>query len=257
MRRFIALFLLSISCLQAEIIEVNEINQLKTYAKPGRLIIFDIDNTLMETAQFLGSDTWFHHRIGFHKQAGMNANDALEKALSEWMAVQNVTDVVLVEDEAEEIVRGLQENGYTVMGLTTRGLGLCMRTIEQLNRLSVDLSKTPPSHREIHFMNPIGVLFRKGILFTAGTHKGQALFKLLDQVDYQPKEIVFINDKASHLRQVEITCEQRGIPFIGLRYGYLDPKLKRYDDTIADVQFKRFGRILSNEEASKRLKRQK
>ncbi len=238
------------SCVCAEIIETNSICRIREYITPESLVIFDIDNTLMEPSQTLGNDQWFYHRLKQHKAAGMNAEDALEKSLAEWYAVQNVTKVRLVEPCAADLIQSLQKDNYTVMGLTTRGLGLCRTTIYQLKSLGINLGVTAPTHEEFHFMNCKGVLFRQGILFTAGSNKGKALAKLLHRIGKQPKNIVFINDKATHLREVEEVCEQYNVPFIGLRYGFLDATVAAFNPEIADIQFEAFGQILSDEEAA-------
>ncbi|MCB1149869.1 MAG: DUF2608 domain-containing protein [Chlamydiia bacterium] len=182
---------------------------------------------------------------------GKEPHEALEMALSEWMAVQNISKMKLVEPSAAEIVRSLQEAGYTVMGLTTRGLGQSTRTNEQLKTVGIDLSRTAPANEDIFFMNGRGVLFRGGTLFTANTHKGKALFTFLDEAGYKPQRILFINDKRSHILPIEEWADQRGVPFIGLRYGFLDEKVKNLNLEITEIQWEHFGHILSDAEAQK------
>lgn len=242
-------FFMLCNTLSADIIETNHIGDIRNYIKPNSLVIFDIDNTIMETAQELGSDQWFYHRLQQNQAAGMEFEEALDETLAEWYAVQSVSKVKLVEPCAADVIRGIQNDGYTVMGLTTRGLGLCRTTIHQLKSLKVNLDTTAPTHEEIHFMNKEGVLFRKGILFTAGSHKGIALAKFLHLINQKPDNIVFINDKATHLRPIEEICEKYGVPFIGLRYGFLDEKVANFRSDIADIQYEAFGHIISDEAA--------
>lgn len=248
-----ALFVLQ-SFVSAEIIETNSIHDLKKYIRPETLVLLDIDNTLMEPTQTLGSDQWFCHRIDYHENLGLNANDALEKALSEWMSIQSVTKVKVVEPGTAELVAELQKDGYTIMGLTTRGLGLSTRTIFQLQSLGIDLTTTAPSKEDVFFMNHHGVLFHGGILFTAGTHKGVALAKLLHQIEHIPESIVFINDKKQNIQEVEVICEKYGVPFTGLRYGYIDEKVNNFRVDIADIQLEHFGHIISDDEAERCIK---
>jgi len=257
MKRFFILLLLIIPSLHAEIIETKSMDQLYNYLKPNTLVIFDVDNTLIEPVQSIGSDQWFRHRISYWVDQGMVQEEALEKALAEWMAVQNISQMQLAEPNIDKIVRHLQERNFTVMGLTTRGLGMSTRTNQQLAILGIDLSKTAPTTDDVFFMNVRGVLFRGGTLFTANTHKGIALFKLLDQFDYTPKMILFINDKRSHIVPIEEEAAKRNIPFIGLRYGRLDEKVKNLNSEITEIQFERFGHILSDEEARKILNERK
>jgi hypothetical protein len=104
-------------------------------------------------------------------------------------------------------------------------------------------------------MNHHGVLFHRGILFTSGTHKGMAMAKFLSQIGHMPKSIVFINDKRQNIEEVEVIAEKYGVPFIGLRYGYVDEKVNNFNEDVANLQFQHFGRIISDEEAERSLKR--
>jgi len=247
LRLICALFLMA--PLSAEIIDVMNLDQLYNYLKPTTLVIFDIDNTLIEPVQSVGSDQWFRHRIAHWIDQGLEQDEALEKALNDWMAVQNISKMQLVEPSAAKIIDHLQDRGFMVMGLTTRGLGMSTTTNKQLASLGIDLSRTAPTKDDVFFMNQRGVLFRGGTLFTANTHKGSALFKFLDQLDCTPKMILFINDKRSHIVPIEEWAAKRNIPFIGLRYGHLDEKVKNMNIEITDIQFENFGHILSDQEA--------
>ncbi|MCB1112656.1 MAG: DUF2608 domain-containing protein [Chlamydiales bacterium] len=249
MKRLLFAIFLAVSSLQAQIIETMHLEEVREFLTPETLVIFDIDNTLMVPAQDLGTDQWFHHRIYHYIDQGMENRAALEKALGEWMSVQSITKVLEAEPGAAKLVNDLQNEGYTVMGLTSRGLGLSTRTILQLDSLGINLEKTAPTHDEFHFMNTRGVLFREGILFTSGTHKGTAFAKFLDRAHYTPKAVIFINDKHSHIVPVHDMCAQLGIPCIGMRYGYTDAQVAAFDPVLTDLQYAEFGKIMSNEEA--------
>ncbi len=162
-----------------------------------------------------------------------------------------LSDVEVVEEGIPRIIRNLQSKNINVMGLTTQGLALATCTVNQLNSLQIDLSKTAPSSCDHYFINKHGVLFRKGILFTSGTPKGDALLKLMDIIGICPERIVFINDKAAHLKDVEDAVTKKGFQFIGLRYNYGDARVARFSKDIADVQwtYSTFEHILSDDEA--------
>lgn len=210
-----------------------------------------IDDTLLIPAQTLGTDVWFRDRLKYYQGQEPVYSKALDKALADWEAVRQLTKVNLVEEGSEKIVQELQQKKRVVMGLTTQGLALATCTINQLNSLNIDLSETAPYKEDYYFMNKQGVLYRKGILFTSGTDKGVALFKFLDAAGYCPKHIVFINDKASHLQDVEKSVLERGIEYDGLRYSYSDQRVNGFDKRITDLQWERssFKEILSDEKA--------
>lgn len=253
MKKVIIAFFLTVCSLHAEMFEINHMDEIYSHLTPDTLIVFDIDNTLMEPVQELGSDQWFYHRIKEYESWGMGKAQALDRALHQWMSIQHITKVRLVEPGIDEIVQDLQNKGYKAMGLTTRGLGMCTLTIHQLNRINIDLSSAAPTQEEIHFMNGQGCLLRSGILFTAASHKGEAMRKLFDKIGYWPKSILFINDKASHIREFEETMKEQGVPFVGLRYGATDNRVLNFRNHIAEVQYSYFGHILTDEQAERIL----
>lgn len=236
--------------LNALIVEVDHFADIEKYVQDASLVVLDIDDTLLVPAQTLGTDVWFQYRWDFHRKHE-EPQVALDKALGEWEAVRHLTEMKIVEDGTDAVIKKLQDTGYNVMGLSTQGLALTSRTLIQLHDLNIDLSKTAPSKEDHYFMNKQGVLFRGGVLFTSGTKKGEALLKLCNCINIHPTKVVFINDKASHLRDLGDTLEAKGIEFIGLRYTFSDDRVNHFDHQIADVQWNHssFGRILSDVEA--------
>lgn len=255
MKRFFSLIYLTLTTicyLHGEIIETKNFKEIINYIHPDTLVIVDIDDTLLIPVQTLGRDSWFSSRLEYHLQIQKDQYLALDKALAEWEAVRHITNIKIVEDGTDEIISDMQKSNIVIMGLTTQGLALAHRTIVQLQSLSIDLSKTAPSSEDSYFINgPNGVLYREGVLFTSGTSKGDALIKFLDIIDYHPKHIVFINDKKTHLQDVEKGVEFKNMKFTGLRYSYEDERVANFPKEIADIQWTHstFDHILSDEEA--------
>lgn len=54
------------------------------------------------------------------------------------------------------------------------------------------------------------------------------------------KKILFIDDKLKNIHSVEAACNKRGIPFTGLRYGYLDKAGRSFDPITTDYDLKVF-----------------
>lgn len=241
--------------LQAIIIEAPHFSDLVDHVKPHSLVILDIDDTLLVPTQTLGSDVWFCHRLKIHRSQENSHSKALDKALAEWEGVRHLTKMKIVEEGSDVIVRDLQAQNITVMGLTTQGLALATRTVTQLRDVGIDLRKTAPEKDDYYFINDHGNLYRRGILFTAGSPKGPALIKLLNHWNLKPDHIIFINDKESHLKDVEKSVEEAGIAFTGLRYSYSDERVNGFNPKLADIQWElsTFGNIISDEEASKYL----
>jgi len=248
MRCFSFLFFATVA-LYAEIHETSHFFDIEKYVNSETLLIFDIDDTLLIPSQTLGTDVWFLHQ--FQQNKLDVSGDPLDKTLALWEAIRHLTRIQVVETGAEQVVQKLQELGISMMGLTTQGLGLATRTVNQLRSLDFDLSKTAPRQEDCYFLNGHGVLYRKGILFTSGTNKGRALLKFWETANLHPKRVVFLNDKQTHLEEVESLLNEAGIPFIGLRYSFSDERIERFRPEIADIQlrYSSFDRILSDAEA--------
>lgn len=242
--------------LDAQVIEIAHFQEMIPHASAETLIIFDIDDTLLIPAQMLGCDEWFSTQMQSHINEGMTAQDALEKSLAEWEAVRHLTQMELVEEGIDRVVQELQQNGYPAIGLTTQGLALATRTVQHLHKHNLDLTVTSPLKADHYFLiRGHGVLFRNGILFTAGTHKGEAFLKWLKASGFTPKKIIFVNDKELPLRELEEAAQQLQIEYVGLRYTYCDQKKITFRKEIADYQFSHstFTHILSDREAELQL----
>lgn len=245
------LFLLQ--SLFAEVVEIKYISELEKYIKDNSVIIFDIDNTVMEPIQEMGNDQWFNHRLSFHKDNGHNEEESLEKALFEWTAVRYLTDMKLVEPHTASLIRDLQNKGKVVFALTTQAPGLALRTIHQLNSLGIHFEKTAPSKDAFTLEKDGTCFYHLGVLFTSGAHKGEIIQKFFEYLKWKPGHVVCINDKASHLKPIDLTCKEIKVPFVGLRYGYLDEKVQSFRKDVADTQFNNLRKLLTDQEAEKMI----
>ncbi len=249
---FFSLLLLGVATLRAEILETKNFREISSHVNPDTLVLLDIDDTLLIPNQMLGCDEWFKYRMDKHKAEGMTTNAALDKTVSESEAVRQLTQMHLVEPGAEKIVQSLQEKGVCVMGLTVQGFALAKRTSQQLITNGFDLTKNALSKDDQHVLvKGNSMLYRNGVIFTTGTNKGEALTAMLDKLGYTPKRIVFVDDKASNLVDVEKAANKLKIEFIGLRYGFSDPHKAAFRPEVADVEFTNstFDHLLSDKEA--------
>ncbi len=245
----LCLCLFAVPFLSATIIESKTIQDVEKYRSEGTLIIYDLDNTLIEPVQLLGSDQWFYYRLNQLIEKLSDKEKALRKALSEWIAAQTVSKIKIVEEGTAEMIASQQAEGVKLMGLTTRDGLMAHCTLLQLEDLGIDLAKGTFQKENLYFDSEKTNFFTGGVLFTSGSHKGRALRKFLALVGYEPKRVLFINDKYQNLKEVADVCYEEGIEFLGLRYGYLDQKIAQFNADIAEIQGLNFGYILSDEEA--------
>jgi hypothetical protein len=253
---FLSILLLGVVSLRAEIVETKQFNEVAARATTETLVISDIDDTILVPPQMIGTDEWFSHRMSKHRADGMQANDALDKTVSEAQAVRQITQMNLVEPGTDKIIQSLQKKGICVMGLTVQAAAVAQRTYQQLKANDIDLTVNALSKEDQYFpLKGQNILYSNNILFTKGVSKGEALFTLLDKIKVTPKRIVFIDDKASNVEDVEKWAKKRNVQFIGLRYSRSDQSKAAFRPDVADVQFNQstFTHLLSDEEALKLL----
>lgn len=235
-----------------EIVEVNHFHEITDYVQHSSLVILDIDDTLLIPEQTLGNDAWFIDRTkDLIENKGMKKEVAFQKTIWEWEAIRKITKVQIVEKNTDAIIQHLQKNNIAIMGLTTQGICMSEITPWQLLSLNIDLNKTSPYKNDYYFRAGQGVLYTQGILFTSGTKKGKALLSLLKHINFRPDHVVFINDKLTHLQDVEESLEDENIKYTGLRYSYSDERVANYSREIANIQMEtsNFECIISDEEA--------
>jgi hypothetical protein len=238
-------------------LEVSSIEELEQHVDDKTLVILDIDNTLMRPTQTLGSDEWFCDYYQKCLAACRDSKQARLQAVDLWHQIERLSDYQTMEKNTAAAVTRLQDKNLPVMALTTRSMDITDATFRQLAMCGIDLKKCAPIHENFWVPGIDQVLWKDGVLFSTGRHKGQVLQAFLDHTHLHPTRIVFINDKLAHLKEVESACDVRGIEFLGLRYSGADSYVANYRRDLGDVQLKVFQKLLSDQEAQILLDQQK
>lgn len=243
-------FLMSWAFLSSAILEITTMQDVFQHVEEGTLVVFDIDNTLLECGQTLGSDQWFCFQLKSLQDQGWEKEKALEHVLSIWTDIQHHTTLRPVELHTVKVVHNLQQAGYPLIALTTRGEDVADATMKNLYASNLDLRQTSPlKENSLLTVDGEETLYREGVLFTNNGHKGKALWAFLQRAQIKPRKIVFINDKHSHLLPVEETSQLYGVDFVGLRYGGADARVRNFRREIADIQHEFYRKILTDEAA--------
>lgn len=215
------------------------------------VLVVDLDNTVFESAQMLGSSQWFEHLVQSYRKSGLSEPRAYSQAIGQWMVVQNATEVRPVEKATPNFITGLQTMGINVIALTARPPESARRTLEQLGVVGIDFSRSPVfgTSLEMPFKRATA-LYMGGVLFADRLDKGGVLAAFFDRIKYKPKRIVYVDDQRKHVEAVQKAMRKVGIAFDGFRYGGADGRVKAFDPEVAELQFKYFGRILSDDAAT-------
>ncbi len=218
------------------------LNHIDTDIKPeDHLIVFDIDNTIVESIDQLASTQWFDAMIKFKmEQEQLTHIEALERTLPlNFLLIQHTMIQPIQLSTTVELIRKLQGNRHKVIALTARSpepLKAC--TIEHLNKVNIDFTHTSIYPHDIIFHQRLH--YSNGIIFAGGSpHKGNVLSTMLNTVGYTPKKIIFIDDKEYNHYAIKETFKQINLDPICLWYRYCSVKETQFDLTFTQ------GRLLS------------
>lgn len=230
----IASVVCSITLFSAEIVERKHINSVTEYVQnnqPGLCVIFDLDNTTLHPIKDEASDEWFTARVQLFVDQGYAYLDAIAKVLPGYFEEQRKATVKPVEPEVVTLIKDLQNKGIHVIALTARSLELETCTIRQLKSIDIDFSKTCPAASQTLVFSELihPAHYTQGIMFCSNNPKGKALLQLFEKTKFDAKKIVFVDDKLKYLECVGKELAEKGITdFIGIRYSFLDEKVKNF-----------------------------
>lgn len=240
----------------AQIIESRRMADILSLVNTATLVIFDLDNTILEAGQTVGSDQWFEHRIGQLKSAGLAADEAVAQTVVEWQAVNFAGRVRLVESSTPELIRSLQEQGIPTMGLTARPATFMNQSLRQLKKLGVDFTRQTLTDKTLSIQGKEKAAFKQGLMSVGGNNKGSILVALLKEVGFVPERVVFVDDKIKNVTHVDVALEAEHIPSFAFRYGAADAKVKAFDAALADFQLEYFfnhGKVLTDSQARSKM----
>ena len=219
-------------------------------------MVFDLDNTVIEAKQTMGSDQFFGYLVTRAKSQGLEEREALLCALNNATLVQPVTHSQPVETYTPKLIRALQTKNIKTIALTARPFEWAEGTLSQLCEARVNFNKTKILSSAVespdfaaHYKN--GILFMKKL-----KDKGAALRQFVEQSGISFKKVLFIDDKNSNVQSVETAFSGSSVVNVNFRYGAADPKVKGFNPKIADAQWQYFMRddvFLSDETALQKI----
>lgn len=235
---------------EAKIIETVTVDNIIPLIDRDTWLLVDLDNTTFEGKQALGHTEWFYDKAHAKMRSGMTLEEATRECYPEWIEVQKVCPVKPVEAAFIPALMLLQQQGIVIMGLTHRQPSLVDSTLRQVNSLGLNFFDSAPVKTTFVVPSETPTMYVQGILFTGEFNKkGEIFVRFLSIINQKPKKIVFIDDKRSHVEEVEMALKNQGIEYIGIHYTATEHVEKVYFPEIAEFQHKFLNKILSNEGA--------
>lgn len=190
------------------------------------IVFWDLDNTVFQTQQELGSDQWISNLIDITKvQLGSSFDIALIKAL--YNTIQHHVKIMEVEEDTIRVIRYLNQIGIQQRFITARHPSLVSITMQHLESLD-------PSIKQ--WLSP------NKILFCDAQHRGRTLFK---STPLSPSDhLVMIDDKFQNISGVKAIADRLGLSFTGFHYTFLADKVASFNMHRANFQLLAIKQLL-------------
>jgi len=243
--RLVVLFLFVFSCIEAQILQTNRIEDTLEHLNNSTWLLLNLDDTLIEGTNQLGRVHWYRHEVQKLMQRGLSRKEAQKRFYPQWILSQTICPFRLVESTTASVIATAQRAAQKVLGLTDRHPSIAALSIEQLQKLQLDLSRNTPVIADFDWGE---TLYRNGVWFLADCSKAEAISRLLSACSERPNRIVLVDDNLQLLEEVSQVLESLKIEFVGIHYT---KALERaFQREIAELQYSRLPEILSDREAS-------
>ncbi|CAN5146185.1 hypothetical protein BH09DEP1_BH09DEP1_1110 [soil metagenome] len=243
MKQLVLLLLITFSLKthSCQIVEHNHFGRILDFILPSdfhnnTLIVLAIANTIAQPEKLIGSEEWVAYIMNTYGDTSISDIKARFQSIAPlYFEVMHTVNFIPIEPITATIIRELQNSGVIVIGLTARSFEVAERTIEQLYNIGIDLSLASLWHEELWHDCHLSYCHMNGVVFCDGNDKGKVLCQVLERINYCPTKIIAVDDKERHLNAIaKAVCPC--IEFVGIRYSYLDAKVKNFDTVAADEQ---------------------
>ena len=222
------------------IIESDTVEIVLDYiSSPNTLVIFDIDNTLAHPKTELSSDEWFCHMVDKKMAEGYDYLTAVYYALPVTYYAQFNVWLEPTEFCVPFLLSQFIAHNIPTMALSTRSLFVAERTLEQLEKINIQFLIPHISQDNVVLPMPYPCFYTHSILFAGNNDKGEVLKCFFYWMNYYPKTVIFIDDKMKYLLSVEKALQAHNITFIGIRYSGCDERVRHFNPTKAEVQWRK------------------
>ena len=194
------------------------------------LLVLDIDDTLLTSAGFFGSDKWYEWQktlppgdpgkvaclfdvISLNYEAGSQ-----QPTQPDGPALINALPI----DKLLLTSRNPLYRGGTLRTLRDAGYALPAMLGGQAEGRSWDFRKAAEAR-------PVHVAYDQGVFMTTGQDKGQVLLDLLRRLGLHYERVVLVDDGEKNIANMQAALRAAGIDYLGLHYTRVDKTIGQAD----------------------------
>ena len=232
--------------------EVREIDDLARVApalaeSPRRtLLVLDIDDTLLTSTGFFGSDSWYEWQA---KTLPAGDPDKLAClfdviSLNYETGGQQPTQAdgpaqinAIAADKLMLTSRNPLYRGGTLRTLRDAGYALPAPLAGQADGSSWDFRKAPDAA-------PVRITYDQGVFMTTGQDKGLALLALLQRLHTRYDRVVLVDDGKKNIDNMQNALRKAGVDYLGLHYLRVDKSIAAADAQAGRAGWQAWQRLL-------------
>jgi hypothetical protein len=222
------------------------------------LIAFDVDQTLIVARDALfydpDAEEFLFDFVKKHKAGGKNIT-------AFGSIVYTSLNPRLLDPSVPQFIHTLKSKKPKVLALTAMNTGSygeipSLQELRFYQLLELGIRFDDSSFTNFYEFPEYGSLndmplFHRGVLFSAGTPKGQVLLAFLKKADFKPNKVIFVDDKKSWVEEMENSLNAQGIDNLCIHLRQIE-KFGKFDPAVAEYQLNtliREKKWLSDEEA--------
>jgi FMN phosphatase YigB (HAD superfamily) len=263
---FKLLLLISISngCLAKTTIfeNVDNLNFVKEHAKLDKinkdstLIIFDIDDTLLESTNFVGSGKWYDWQRGRVVQDKQGKPFNIQKE-QQFLCIFRTLGTLfemgstkLTQSDAAQILNEFKS--YDLMILTSR-------TTKYRDATERELSKNGIILKDKHLLKTNAILnfdlddnnrqakvtYANGIVMSSGLNKGMVLRTVLERLNKEYQDIYFVDDSEKNIVNMQKEWQNDNLQINIFHYTKVDKSISKKEIEHSDNAKKQFDDFLN------------
>ena len=272
-------FLLIFQIIASENLEISNFSNIEKkiaevgakYGSKNVLVAFDIDLTLLTTADNFGGDAWFDWQNALQKNNPASPDlvtKNFEKLLLYQVVIQHFVKVYPTEKNIPKILKSLQKKGFKTIALTARGANMRNLAEAQLKSAGFSFKKdcfskgfpgeylpydsnapqkyglTNEDIADYKLQSPREVSFFNGIMMVSGQNKGIMLKTLLSKTGKTFKAIVFIDDGKKNTDNVyNVFKADNNVDVVSIRYSYDDAIKRQFEESNKNSEIRRWNEL--------------
>lgn len=208
---------------ESRVVEIDDLARIAPALAEGgkrrNLLVLDIDDTLLTSAGFFGSDKWYEWQKTLAKDDPGKVPCLFDVIALNYEAGAQVP----TQPDGPTLLRTLAVDTLLLSSRNPLYRGGTARTLREAGyALPASLDGLTEGRSWGFRANPasaaVTVEYEQGVFLTSGQDKGKVLLDLLQRIDRQYDRVILVDDGKRNIDNMQAALREAGIDYLGLHY---------------------------------------